>query len=134
VAEQGCLLSLRKRKTDNLQLAAVAHTHALTFHAFCRQQFGYGRGTFRHHLLQAQRANRRISLEPGKFYLDLLRYPLTISQERKTRLTILMGMSQVANALGFFWELPHGAGESVCGFRVGNKTDANRSGTTPITM
>jgi GT2 family glycosyltransferase len=83
---------------------AVAHTHPLNFRTFCRQQFGYGRGTFRHHLLQARRANGRISLEPAKFYFDLVRYPLTISQERKNRLTILVAISQVANALGFFWE------------------------------
>jgi glycosyltransferase involved in cell wall biosynthesis len=82
----------------------VAHSHPLTFRAFCRQQFGYGRGTFRHRLLQAQRAKRRISFEPLGFYLDLLRYPITIFQEKKNRLAMLLGISQVANALGFFWE------------------------------
>jgi hypothetical protein len=34
----------------------------------------------------------------------LLRYPVTILQERKNRLAMLLGISQVANALGFFWE------------------------------
>jgi len=82
----------------------VAHGHPLTFHSFCRQHFGYGRGTFRHRLLQAQRGNGRISLEPARFYGDLLRYPLTILQEKKNRLAMLIGVSQVANALGFFWE------------------------------
>jgi GT2 family glycosyltransferase len=82
----------------------VAHAHPLTFPAFCRQQFGYGRGTFRHRLMQAQRTNGCISLEPARFYFDLLRYPLTIFQEKKNRLAMLLGISQVANALGFFWE------------------------------
>jgi GT2 family glycosyltransferase len=82
----------------------VAHTHPLTFRTFCRQQFRYGRGTFQHRLMQAQRANGRISLEPTRFYFDLLRYPFTIFQEKKNRLAMLLGISQVANALGFFWE------------------------------
>src|SRR5208283_2735073 len=82
----------------------VAHSHPLTFRAFCRQQFGYGRGTFRYRLLQARRGAGRISLEPLRFYFDLLRYPLTIFQEKKNLLAILLGISQVANALGFFWE------------------------------
>jgi hypothetical protein len=45
-----------------------------------------------------------MSLEPVHFYFNLLRYPLTMFQEKKNRLAILLGISQVANALGFFWE------------------------------
>jgi len=82
----------------------VAHTHPLTFRAFCRQHFSYGRGTFRYRKMQAQRANRSMSLEPAQFYFNLLRYPRSMYQEKKNRLVILLGISQVANALGFFWE------------------------------
>ncbi len=84
--------------------AVVAHSHPLTFRSFCRQHFGYGRGTFQYRLLQARRANGRISLEPPRFYFDLLRYPITVLQEKKDRLVVLLGISQIANALGFFWE------------------------------
>jgi GT2 family glycosyltransferase len=82
----------------------VAHSHPLTFQTFCRQHFNYGRGTFRYRMVQAQRANRRMALEPLRFYLNLLRYPLTKFQAKKNRLAILLGISQVSNALGFFWE------------------------------
>ncbi len=82
----------------------VTHTHPLTFRSFCRQQFRYGRGTFRHRLLEAKRANRPISLEAASFYIDLLRYPLTSREAKKNQLAMLLGVSQVANALGFFWE------------------------------
>ena len=82
----------------------VAHTHPLTFHGFCRQHFNYGRGTYRYRMMQAQRANRRMSLEPVLFYFNLLRYPLSMCQEKKNRLVMLLGISQVANALGFSWE------------------------------
>jgi GT2 family glycosyltransferase len=82
----------------------VAHTHPLTFCAFCRQHFNYGRGTFRYRVMQGRRANRRMSLEPVRFYFNLLRYPLTMFQEKRKRLAMLLGVSQAANALGFFWE------------------------------
>jgi GT2 family glycosyltransferase len=82
----------------------VAHTHPLTFRAFCRQHFNYGRGTFRYRMMQAQRANRRMSLEPVRFYFNLSRYPLTMFQGKKVRLAMLLGISQAANAAGFFWE------------------------------
>jgi GT2 family glycosyltransferase len=82
----------------------VAHAHPLTFRGFCRQQFLYGRGTFRHRLIQAKRARTRMAIEPARFYLDLVRYPFTLPQEKKKRMAVLLGISQVANALGFFWE------------------------------
>lgn len=82
----------------------VAHAHFLTFRTFCRQHFNYGRGTFRYRMVQAQRANRRMALEPVRFYLNLLRYSHRMFQEKRNRLAILLGISQVSNALGFFWE------------------------------
>ena len=55
-------------------------------------------------MIKAQRANRRMSLEPVRFYFNLLRYPLTMFQGKKIRLAMLLGISQAANAAGFFWE------------------------------
>ena len=82
----------------------VTHTHPLNLRSFCRQHFNYGRGTFRYRKMQAQRANGRISLEPVQFYLNLLRFPLMMVEEKRNRLAMLLGIAQVATAAGFLWE------------------------------
>jgi glycosyltransferase involved in cell wall biosynthesis len=84
--------------------AVVSHRHPLTLRSFCRQQFEYGRGTFRYRRLQAELESRRISIEPARFYFNLLCYPFAVSHDAKFQLAALLGVSQAANALGFFWE------------------------------
>lgn len=85
--------------------ALVYHTHALTFRAFWRQHFNYGRGAFRFHQARARRGQRRIRLEPFSFYWNLLRYPFSQAQGgRALLLAALLVMSQAANAAGFLWE------------------------------
>lgn len=88
--------------------AVVTHTHPLTFLSFCRQHFRYGRGTFRYRLLRARRDRTHLTIEPPGFYFDLLRYPLTVAQTQKSRMAMLLGISQIANAAGFLWELAIG--------------------------
>lgn len=81
------------------------HTHVLTFRTFWRQHFSYGRGRPRYHTIRAQRGGRRIELEPLRFYLDLLCYPLSgLHGKKKFQLMGLLGVSQIANAAGFFYE------------------------------
>lgn len=85
--------------------AVVYHAHALTLSSFWRQHFNYGRGAFHFHRLRVGRGHRRIKPEPLSFYLNLLRYPL--SRERGLQgllIASLLGISQAANAAGFFWE------------------------------
>jgi GT2 family glycosyltransferase len=84
--------------------AVVIHSHPLGFGGFCRQHFDYGRGTFRFRMTRARRANERVTLEPARFYRDLLPYPFAIAHEKKFRLSLLLGVAQVANVLGFGWE------------------------------
>ncbi len=85
--------------------ALVYHAHVLTFRAFWRQHFRYGRGAFYFHQARAHRARGRIRLEPLSFYLNLLRYPFSQVQGwHALLLAALLVMSQVANATGFFWE------------------------------
>ncbi|MCS6927691.1 MAG: glycosyltransferase [Candidatus Binatia bacterium] len=86
--------------------AVVYHAHALTFRTFWRQHVNYGRGACCFHRLRAQRGCDRIKLEPLSFYVQLLRYPSARGQclRRRLRLTALLGISQLANAVGFFWE------------------------------
>jgi GT2 family glycosyltransferase len=85
--------------------ALVYHAHALKFHSFWRQHFNYGCGAFRFRQARAQRACGRIRLEPLSFYLNLLLYPFSQAQGwRAPLLAALLGVSQVANAVGFLWE------------------------------
>jgi glycosyltransferase involved in cell wall biosynthesis len=83
----------------------VHHSHALTLRGFWCQHFNYGRGSWRYHLALARRNAGRVKLEPLKFYLSLIWYPLSRSQGgRRFWLALLLVLSQVANAAGFFWE------------------------------
>jgi GT2 family glycosyltransferase len=84
--------------------ALVYHAHALTFSTFWRRYFNYGRGAFRFHQGVAGRSSGRFKVD-FKFYLNLFCYPFL--QERGWRalqVTVLLLMSQVANAMGFYWE------------------------------
>ena len=72
--------------------AVVSHRHPLTLRSFCRQQFEYGRGTFRYRRLQAKFESRRISIEPARFYFNLLCYPFTVSHDAKLQLAALLGV------------------------------------------
>src|SRR3990170_7160474 len=85
--------------------ALVYHAHLLTFPTFVKQHFNYGRGAFYFHRARAQRGQGRIRVEPLPFYLNLLCYPF--SQARGLQallLAVLIGVSQMANAIGFLWE------------------------------
>jgi len=83
----------------------VTHAHPLTLRAFVRQHFNYGRGTFRYRTMQASLRVGQMSLEPMSFYLNLLRASRSVARtKRKVQLTLLLGVSQVANAAGFVWE------------------------------
>ena len=85
--------------------AIVPHAHALTFRAFWRQHFDYGRGATRFHAERAQRTQEGVKVEPPSFYMDLLRYPFVQRTGwQALRLAVLSLVSQVANALGYFWE------------------------------
>jgi GT2 family glycosyltransferase len=85
--------------------AVVFHTHALTFREFLRLHSNYGRGTHRYRAMLAQRNGEHIQLEPLRFYLNLVRYPLLEPKEnRQYRLAVLLGISQIANAVGYFSE------------------------------
>ena len=86
--------------------ALIYHAHRLTCHSLCRQQFNYGRGAFRFHQLRARRHLHHFRIEPLSFYLNMLRYPLSETQGKKTFLfLVLIVLSQGTNAAGFLWEM-----------------------------
>jgi glycosyltransferase involved in cell wall biosynthesis len=85
--------------------AVVRHAHALTLRAFAQQHFAYGRGAYQFRVRHIQRGGEPIRLEPLTFYTGLLAFPFQRYQLwRAAPVGLLMGISQVANAAGFFWE------------------------------
>lgn len=80
----------------------VEHAHELTLRRFWQQHFNYGRAAWSFHLSRLTRGSRVISLEPWRFYRDLVIYPF--KQPQATRplfLAALLILSQIANAFGF---------------------------------
>ena len=82
----------------------VRHSHFLRYQSFCKQHFNYGRAALYFHQVRARRGQRRIKLEPLRFYLYLLRYPFLHLQPRQSILVaMLLLLSQVGNAAGICW-------------------------------
>ena len=82
--------------------AVVRHSHPLRFVSFCQLHFRYGQGSLRYRRARASDRGTHIAFEPLAFYLNLLRYPFSqATTGRALWLTGLLGISQVANALGF---------------------------------
>jgi GT2 family glycosyltransferase len=80
----------------------VYHAHGLILFSFWRQYFNYGRGAFLFHQKCLHYRRQRIQVEPLAFYLRLLSYPFSrIGKQPAIRLSVLIFLSQVANALGF---------------------------------
>jgi GT2 family glycosyltransferase len=85
--------------------AVVRHAHVLTLATFARQHFGYGRGAYKFRVHHTRREVKRVRIEPFAFYTGMLEFPFHHgSPWRAIRLALLLGVSQVANAAGFFWE------------------------------
>ena len=88
--------------------AVVYHAHALTLRTFWRQHFNYGRGAYYFRELLLRDGAGELRLEPTSFYANLLRHPLAQGQSlRAYWIAMLLGVSQLANAIGFFFEKTH---------------------------
>jgi GT2 family glycosyltransferase len=85
--------------------ALVRHAHFLTFRTFWGQHFNYGRGAYRLHQLRARRDARSIRIESLAFYLSMIGYPFYRTPYRRAVvLAALIGVAQLATAVGFFLE------------------------------
>ena len=86
--------------------ANTRHLHALSFATFVRQHVTYGRGAFHLRRARTKRGAPALGLEPLRFYGRLLTYPMRTARSLRALLLIaLLGVSQVANALGFVLEM-----------------------------
>lgn len=83
--------------------ARTGHAHNLSVTRFWKQHFRYGKGAATYWRARRQQQQAGLTVEPPRFYWDLMRYPL---QHRRFPGSIvslfLIGLSQLANALGFF--------------------------------
>jgi glycosyltransferase involved in cell wall biosynthesis len=85
--------------------AVVSHAHSLTFAAFCRQHFRYGRGLSQFHARAAQRVGRSILGNRPGFHRHLLGFPLQHqSGWRKWGCAALVALAQAATLAGACYE------------------------------
>jgi len=85
--------------------AIVHHVDMLTLHAFCRQQFNYGRGSYRFRKERAARRAEPLRIADLKFYINSFHYPFQHSQGvRAWQLFAALLLARLANATGFLWE------------------------------
>jgi GT2 family glycosyltransferase len=81
----------------------VLHAHALTFPAFFIQHFNYGKGAYDYHKNHTMRHKKNVRMESLSFYSNLVRHPLSDRSTRyKFTTSLLLVVSQIANAAGFF--------------------------------
>jgi glycosyltransferase involved in cell wall biosynthesis len=84
--------------------AIVDHSRDMRLWGFCKQHFGYGRGAWRFHQARKMRESGKLQVE-GSFYLKCFKRPFeTQPLRRAIPLAMLMGVWQVANTAGFFFE------------------------------
>ena len=82
----------------------VYHAHHLSFRTFLGQHFNYGRGAYRYHQARVQRGTGRLRPDP-QFYMSLFLNSLMKEPKRRGLwVKMLLVVSQVANATGFFCE------------------------------
>ncbi len=85
--------------------AKIRHDHELSLRGLWRQHFAYGRGAYVLHRYRAARNRERIRVEPFRFYLDLLAYPVRVLGWKRGLLQVpLLAITQAAGATGFYRE------------------------------
>lgn len=81
----------------------IFHAHAMGMRRFWRQHYTYGSSALRFHRIRACRNSTEIRLEPPAFYGNLLIYPFRKERGAAAFVkTLLLVLSQAANAAGFF--------------------------------
>lgn len=94
--------------------AVVCHAHDLTFPAFMRQHFIYGRGAHHYHHTRKVQQQTPVQLEPLAFYRNLFRYPFRQGGGRKAvGLSALLALAQTVYAIGYFGERIRAGGTTV---------------------
>jgi hypothetical protein len=102
------------------------------FTGFCRQHFGYGRGAWQFHHARAARGTGRLEVEGG-FYLKCFREPFrTRPPRRAVALVTLLGVWQLANTAGFFYEAMRQRAHSVTPERLAARAPSSAAALRPL--
>ena len=102
--------------------ARVRHAHQLTLRTFWKQHFNYGTGAWQFRKSKQARGLAGPELEPLRFYLDLLSHAWKHGLDQPLRLSLLLALSQAANALGFGWAALRGdGGRNIAGRQQDNR-------------
>jgi len=91
-------------KMSFVREAQVRHRHAMNFRSFWKQHFIYGNGAWRYWECKHARGLPGPNLEPPRFYLKLVNHAWKSRLKHPLMLTLLLILSQIANAAGFAWE------------------------------
>lgn len=83
--------------------ARVEHSHDLTWSSFWRQHFNYGVGAWRFWECKHAKGMAGPKIEPLRFYLDLMYHVRKSKLKPAVPLSLLLLISQLANAAGFAW-------------------------------
>jgi GT2 family glycosyltransferase len=78
----------------------VLHAHRLSLQSLLRQHFSYGRGALAYWQKKSA-ALRDLKIEPLRFYVGMLSFPFKARRRHAPLLSLLIGITQVANAAGF---------------------------------
>lgn len=93
-----------RRALRYVPTARVGHYHDSNARKFWRQHFNYGRGNYLYHKRRLARAGGRNRLESWRFYRGMLATPWKAHRGVTAGyLTVLLLLSQVGNASGYFW-------------------------------
>ncbi|MGH8033813.1 MAG: glycosyltransferase [Lysobacterales bacterium] len=88
--------------------AVILHHHELNFGSFWKQHFNYGAGAWRFLECRQMRGNGKLNFEPLRFYLKLVASPWKQNLRHPLYISLLMLLSQIANATGFVWAILKG--------------------------
>jgi glycosyltransferase involved in cell wall biosynthesis len=82
--------------------AVVHHFHVMGVRGLLRQHRNYGRGAYLVHRRRADAGGGKVRLEPPTFYWRLVTAPFgRVPVPRALRLSVLLVLTQAANALGY---------------------------------
>lgn len=82
--------------------AVVDHHHEMTLREFFRQHANYGRGAFHLHNVMRARGSEMPQMEPPRFYVKLVTWPVRQHGVRRVFSIVLMALTQVAMIAGYF--------------------------------
>ncbi|MBI2810513.1 MAG: glycosyltransferase [Candidatus Melainabacteria bacterium] len=97
---------LAKKELCYAPEAVVEHAHELSIASFWRQHLNYGHGAYTFHKLRASAQQKSLEIEPLSFYANLIASPFNKKISSPATVSMLIFLSQVANATGFF--MAHG--------------------------